>query len=116
MSLAGSSRNLGPVAIELEQNQSCFCLLNEFGNRQIPPEIPPPLLERIVASLAPFSDPRDFLAGDLSMSLHCDCVLRQVGAHNGALPELIGDVGAPSFTEKRPLARTLRFERQSFEW
>ena len=50
------------------------------------------------------------------MSLHCDCVLRQVGAHNGALPELIGDVGAPSFTEKRPLARTLRFERQSFEW
>src|SRR5665213_246371 len=24
-------------------------------------------------------------------ALHCDCVLRQVGAHNGILPELIGD-------------------------
>jgi len=32
------------------------------------------------------------------------------------LPELIGDFDAPRITEKRPLAHTLRFERQPFEW
>jgi 7,8-dihydropterin-6-yl-methyl-4-(beta-D-ribofuranosyl)aminobenzene 5'-phosphate synthase len=32
------------------------------------------------------------------------------------LPELIREAGAPSLTEKRPLARTLSVERQPFEW